>query len=58
MDLHVLKYDNEAPQTGLFKNDLGKNTIKCKKPATVVSGRKNIAQPFFRQKQVSTSAEI
>ena len=34
------------------------NTISCKKLATIVSGQKYVARPFFRQKQVSTSAEM
>ena len=32
--------------------------MKCKKLATIVSGRKNVALPFIRRKQVNTSAEI
>ena len=34
------------------------NTIRCKKLATIVSGRKNVARPFVRQKQVSTRAKM
>ena len=34
------------------------NTIKCKKLETIVSGRKNVARPFLRRKQVSTNAEM
>ena len=34
------------------------NTIRCKKLATIVSGRKNVARSFVRRKQVSTSAEM
>ena len=37
---------------------LKNNTIRCEKLATIVSGRKNIARPFVRRKQVSTNAEI
>ena len=35
-----------------------KNNIRCKKLATVVSGRKNVARPFVRRKQISTSVEM
>ena len=38
----------------LWKN----NTIRCKKFATIITGQKNIARPFFKQKQVSMSAEM
>ena len=41
-----------------FNNALKNNTIKCKKLATIVSGKKNVARPFIRRKQVSTSAEM
>ena len=34
------------------------NTIRCKKLATIVSGRKKVARPFVRQKQVNTGVEI
>ena len=37
---------------------LKNNTIRCKKLATIVSGRKNLARPFVRRKHVSTSAEM
>ena len=54
--------DNGAPKTGVLKNGLvntlKNNTIKCKNIATIVSGRKNVARPFVRRKQVSTSAEM
>ena len=40
----TMKYDNEAPQTGVFKNDWITlwviNTVKYKKLATIISGRK------------------
>ena len=55
-------YVNESRQTGVFKNDRislsKKDTVRCKKLATIVSGRKYAARPFVRKKQVSTSAEI
>ena len=35
---------------------MGNNNIECKKLATIVSGRENVARPFFRRKQVSTSS--
>ena len=41
-----------------FNNTLKNNTIGCKKLATIVSGRKNVARPFFKRKQVSKSAEM
>ena len=41
-----------------LKIPLKNNFIRCKKLATIVSAQKNVAQPFFRKKQVSTSAEI
>ena len=41
-----------------FNNTLKNNTIRCKKFATIVSGRKNVARLFFRRKQVSTSAKM
>ena len=41
-----------------FNNTLKNNTIRCKKLATIVSNRKSVARPFFRRKQVSTSAEM
>ena len=41
-----------------FVNILESNIIRCNKLATNVSRRKNVAQPFFRRKQVSTSAEM
>ena len=41
-----------------MNNTLGNNTIECKKVATIVSGRKNVARSFFRRKQLSTSAEM
>ena len=40
-----------------FNNALKINTIKCKNLVTIVSGRKNIARPFVRQKQVSTKCK-
>ena len=40
-----------------FNNTLKSNTIWCKKLTTILLGWKNVARPFFRQKQVSTSAE-
>ena len=40
-----------------LNNTLGNNTIECKNLATIVSSRKNVARPFFRGKQLSTSAE-
>ena len=47
-------------QVWIFKlsNTLNNYTIRCKKLATIVSGRKYVARPFVRRKQVSTSAEI
>ena len=39
-------------------NTLDNNIIRCNKLATIVSGQKYVTQPFVRQKQVSTSAEI
>ena len=41
-----------------FDNTLKNNTIRCKELTTIVSGRKNVARPFFRQKQVSTSGTL
>ena len=41
-----------------LNNSLGNNTVECKKLATIVSGRKNVARPIFRRKQLSTSAEM
>ena len=41
-----------------LNNTFGNNTIECKKLATIVSGRKNVARSFFRWKQLSTSAEM
>ena len=40
------------------ENHFEKNTIRCKKLATIISVRKNVARPFVKRKQVSTSAEI
>ena len=40
-----------------LNNTLDNITIECKKLATIVLGRKNIARPFLRRKQLSTSAE-
>ena len=41
-----------------LNNTLGNNTIECKKLSTIVSGRKNVARPFFSRKQVSTNAKM
>ena len=35
-----------------FNNTLKNNTIRCKKLATIVSSRKNVARPFVRLKQI------
>ena len=53
-----LTYTRKSKIFAHVKSKFGNNTIKCKKLPTIVSGRKNIARPFFRQKQVSTSAEM
>ena len=42
----------------MVENNFENNTIRCKKLTTTVSGQKNVAQSFVRQKQVSTSVEI
>ena len=39
-------------------NTLNNNTIRCKKLATIVLGRKYVTRPFVRRKQISTSAEM
>ena len=41
-----------------LNNNLDNNTIECKKLTTNVSGQNNVARPFFRRKQLSTSAEM
>ena len=41
-----------------YNNTLKSKTIRCKKLPTIVSGRKKVARPFVRRKQVRTSAEI
>ena len=42
-----------------LNNTLNNNTIRCKKlTKTIVSGRKYVARPFVRRKQVSTSAVV
>ena len=41
-----------------LNNTLDNNTIRCKKPATIVSGQNYVALPSVRRKQISTSAEI
>ena len=41
-----------------LKNTLNNNTIRCKKLATIVSGRKYFTRLFVRWKQLSTSVEI
>ena len=49
---------DEKTEQSRLNNTLGNNTIECKKLATIVSSRKNVARPFFRRKQLSTSAEM
>ena len=41
-----------------LNNTLKNNTIRCKKLAIIVLGRKNVAWRFFRRKQGSMSAEM
>ena len=41
-----------------LNNTLNNSTIRCKKLATIVSGRKYVARPFVRRKQANMSAEI
>ena len=41
-----------------FNKTLKNNTIRCKKLAIIVLGRKNVAWRFFRRKQGSMSAEM
>ena len=53
----IMKHHKRRFQERL-NNTLNNNTVRCKKPATIVLGQKYVAQPFVRQKQVSTSAEI
>ena len=52
---HECRNNSDVPS--MVENHFENNTIKCKKLTTVVSGRKNVARPFVRRKQVSTSAE-
>ena len=35
-----------------MNDNLNNNTMKCKKIATIVSGRKHVTRPFVRRKQV------
>ena len=41
-----------------LNNTSNSNTIRCKKLAIIVSGRKYVVRPFVRRKQLSTSAKI
>ena len=41
-----------------LKITLKNNTIRCKKLAKIVSGRKNVAWPLVRQKQLNTKCAV
>ena len=45
-----LYYTGEMCVTLWFNDTLKNNTIRCKKLATITSGRKNVARPVFRRK--------
>ena len=56
--LNTKKEHHKLAFWSMVENHFENNTIRCKKLTTIVSGRKNVPQPWVRQKQVSTSAEM